>query len=331
MSKKLMFIMSESESHLRDEVIRIYKKWGFSSENVKYTETWDPSLALGSTSLFGSVSMVHLDLSDANKLKKFVDMLGDKKQKDMFDGEKWFGPGLIITSIHARGAKKIETLITKSGGEIVKKAKPAEMKKTLIKRVNLSKDTKEFLESYTGEDFQILIPIINQIEKMTDKEQYNLSIEDLIVKLPTKPGSVLPWEFINPMLAGNAAETVELYRRSVEGSHVLVTMQFARKKLQLLYRLKLLIISGVRNSKEQAEILNERNSPNIWITSDVAKKLSVETCEYLAKLALETEASLKGYSNSDPDLIFVNFLAATCLAIKNNKAYPLNILEELNV
>ena len=87
----------------------------------------------------------------------------------------------------------------------------------------------------------------------------------------------------------------------------------------------LLLISGVWNSKEQAPIVGEKNGPNIWITSGVAKNLKVSTCEYLAKLALETEANLKGHSNADPDLIFKNFIAATCLAINYDRAMPLSI------
>lgn len=325
MNKKLTFIMSDSEAYLRDEVIRISGEWGFTKSNIKYVEEWNPALVRGALSLFGDVSMIHLDLNDKNKLKNFVDLIGDKSQAQLFEGEKWFGPGLIITSIHAQGTKKIENLIEKSKGIVVKKAKPSEMKNKLLSRVKLNKDAKEFLVNYVGEDYQILIPLINQLEKLTKEEQSALPIEELIVKLPSKPGSVLPWEFINPLLEGNANEAINLYKRCVEGSHVLVTMQLARKKLQMLYRLKLLQLSGIWDSKKQAEILGENNGPNIWITAGVAKNLSLNTAEYLAKLALETEANLKGYSNAKPDLIFTNFIAASCLAIKYNRVLPLNI------
>lgn len=93
----------------------------------------------------------------------------------------------------------------------------------------------------------------------------------------------------------------------------------------MLYRLKLLSMSGVWDSKKQAEVLKQRNGPNIWLTANVAKKLNVETVEYLAKLALVTEANLKGYSSADPNIIFKNFIVATSLAIKHNKAFPLII------
>lgn len=49
----LLFVMSDSEAHLRDEVIRQREKWGFKSSNVKTTETWNPALTRGSVSLFG--------------------------------------------------------------------------------------------------------------------------------------------------------------------------------------------------------------------------------------------------------------------------------------
>lgn len=317
--------MSDSEAYLRDEVLRVSEEWGFNKSNVKTVEEWNPALVRGSVSLFGEVSMIHLDLSDNNKLKAFVKMTGDKTHKHLFEEDNWFGPGLIITSTHARGTKKIENLINKVGGSVQKKAKPAEMKKILFKRVNLNRENKEFLDAYVGDDYTILIGVVNQIEKLDDEAQNSMTIEDLIVRLPSKPGSLPPWDFVNPMLAGDAKSAIDLYERSVEGSHVLVTMQLARTKLQLLYRLKLLQIAGVRQSKEQADILGERNGPNIWITAKVSQKVDIETAEFLAKLALKTEADLKGHSNADPDVLFKNFIAMSCLAIKYNRAMPLSI------
>lgn len=326
MSKKskIEFIMSDSEAFLRDEVLRISQEWGFNKSSIKTIEEWNPALVRGATSLFGDVSMIHLDLNDKNKLKKFADLISDKKTKDMFS-ENWSGPGLIITSTHAVGTKKIETLVTSSGGKVQKKGKPAEMKKLLFKRVQLSKDAKDFLDAYSGEDYQILIGVINEIEKLDEDTQKNMKIEDLVVRLPGKPGALPPWEFINPMLEGNASKAIDLYKRSVEGSHVLVTMKLARTKLQLLYRIKILQISGVFKSEEQAKILNERNGPNIWNLSKVAQKIDVSTTEYLAKVALKAEADLKGHSNADPDILFKNFIATTCLAIRYNRTMPFSI------
>lgn len=324
MSNKIEFIMSDSEAYLRDEVLRISKEWGFNKSSIKTVEEWNPALVRGSVSLFGDVSMIHLDLTDKNKLKNFVTLISDKNNKKMFESN-WSGPGLLITSTHAQGTKKIETLVSSSGGSVRKKAKPAEMKKVLFKRIKISKDAKEFLDAYVGEDYQILIGVVNQIEKMDDESQKNLSIEDLAVRLPGKPGALPPWDFINPMLEGNANRAIDLYERSVVGSHVLVTMKLARTKLQLLYRIKMLQLSGVHKADKQAEILNERNGPNIWIIAKLAQKLDVSTTEYLAKLALKTEADLKGHSNANPDVIFKNFIAMTCLAVKYNKTMPLSI------
>lgn len=315
--------MSDSEVFLRDEVIRVSEEWGFSKADVKTVETWDPTLTRGSVSLFGQTSIIHLDLTDNNKLKAFVKLLTDKNTKDMFK-ENWIGSGVIITSTHARGAKKVETLVESSGGIVQKKAKPEEMKRILMERISLNKEAREFLLAYVGDDYQILIGIANQISKMTDEEQKKLTIEDLIVRLPGKPGTLPPWDFINPMLEGNTNEAIKLYERAVEGSHVLVTMKLARTKLQLLYRLKLLQNAGIRDSKKQAECVGERNGPNIWITSKVAQKVSIQTAEYLAKLALITESNLKGGSQVDSNLIFKNFIASTCLAINYNRALHLS-------
>lgn len=322
MSKKITFIMADSEAYLRDEVIRVAEEWGFSKSNVKTVEDWNPALGRNSISLFGDVSITHLDLADGNKLKNFVTFMEDKRHKDLFKAENWFGAGLIITSTHAKGAKKVETLVEKSGGKVQRKATPEEMRKILLKRLSLGKETSEFLDAYVGNDYQILVGIVNQLEKLTKDEQKALTVDDLVVRLPGKPGSLPPWEFVNPMLEGNTKKAIELYERAVEGSHVLVTMKLARTKLQLLYRLKLLQIAGVWKSQEQAAVVGERNGPNIWITAKVAQQLDMATVEYLAKLALKTEASLKGESRVNPDLLFRNFIAMTCLSIKYNRVLP---------
>lgn len=319
----LLFVMSDSEAHLRDEVIRQREKWGFKSSNVKTTETWNPALTRGSVSLFGEPTLIHLDLSDKNRLKSFVEMIDDKKSKYFED--HWFGQGVIITSTHAQGTKKIENLIKKSGGKVIKKAKPAEMVKILLNRVNLSKESKDFLKDYAGENYEILFSIVNQIEKMDKSEQQNTTIEDLIIRLPSKPGAVPPWEFINPMLEGDAKKAIKLYERAIEGSHILVIMTFAKSNLQLLYRLKVLQSVGIWKSNEQAETIGERNGPKIWNAANVAKKVDIKTAEYLAKLALATEANLKGHSSANPDIIFKNFIAAVCIAIDKNKALPLTL------
>lgn len=323
MSKKLIFIMADSEAYLRDEVLRVVSEWGLTKNNLKTVEDWNLSFSNSTVSLFGDVSITHLDLTDGNKLKSFVSLIDNKTQKDNFKDDNWFGAGLIITSTHAKGSKKIETLVEKTGGTVIKKAKPAEMKKILMSRIQVSRESKEFLDAFVGDDYQILVGIVNQIESMPEEKQKQLKVEDLIVRLPTKPGSLPPWEFVNPMLGGNAKKAIELYERAVEGSHVLVTMKLARTKLQMLYRLKILLMSRVTKSADQAEALGERNGPNIWITAKVAQRLSLETTEYLARLALETEANLKGASRIDPDLLFRTFIACACLSIKYNRSMPL--------
>lgn len=325
MKNKLIFIMSDSEAYLRDETIRIYKKWGFNSSNVKTIQKWDSSLAVNSTTLFGDTSMIHFDLSDKNDLKAFVSLIGKKGEKEKFKKENWYGPGLIITSIHARGAKKIENLVTATGGKVVKKAKPAQMITKLLKRVNLSKNSNDFLRTYAGEDYDMLISVVNGIEDLPKGEQKMLTPAELAVKLPTKPGTVPPWEFTDPLLKGNTAEAIDLFERAMEGSHVLVAMVLARRKLQLLYRLKVLQGAGVWDSKEQAKLLGERNGPGIWIPAKTAKNLSLNTTMYLAKLSLATEADLKGHSSADPHILFKNYIAAACLAIRYNSNMPLSI------
>lgn len=321
---KIIFIMDDSEAFLRDEVIRIASSWGFIKSNVKTTEDWKASFGKTSMSLFGEKSITHLDLSDGNKLKAFVSLLTDKNTKKMFEGN-WYGEGLIITSTHARGTKKIEDAVKLTNGEVHKKAKPKETKKAMLARIKVSKDIKDFLDDYAGEDYQLIIGVVNQIEEMEEERQKKLTIDEVIVRLPSKPGALPPWDFIDPMLKGNAKSAIDLYERSVEGSHVLVTMKLAKNKLQLLYRIKVLQESGVTDSKMQAEMLGERNGPNIWIPAKSAQTISLKTAEYLAKLTVRVEADLKGYSNIDPDILFKNFIATTCLALKYNRTMPLNL------
>lgn len=312
----LKFIMSDSDVYLRDQVFQFAKDLNI--KTIKDTETWNFALAKN-TSLFGEKHVIHLDLSDKNKLKAFAEILKEKREKDNFEKSNWFGDGLIITSTHATGTKKIEELVKKHDGQVIKKAKPADMTNMLLKELPINNQLKTFLKDYIGEDYQILVTISNQLKHYDETDLENLTLDELITKLPCKPGGVPPWNYVNHMVKGNAKKAVAEYERAAESSHPLVMMTFAKNKIQPLYRVKTLKAAGL-NSQEISSIIKEKN---IWHLEDPAKRISISTAEYLAKITIELETNLKGTSKADPNLLFKIYIAKVCLAIKNNKSFKI--------
>lgn len=317
--KKLTFIMNDSESFLRDKVLSVAEEWGFTPSDIRHTEVWNAAQASSPLSLFGTAKMTHLDLTDKKKLKAFVNAIDNSKKTGDFNNENWFGVGLIITTLHAQGVKKIENLIKANGGTTIKKEKPDAMRKKLLDEVSLSKRTREQVEDYVGNDYEMLISPLNEIKKLDKTAQQELSFEDFVVMLPTRPGAIPPWEFVTPMLEGRINEAIDLYDRILSGSHVLQTMWHAKSKVDMMYRLKMLTVNGVKGTKKQAEVLGERDSPVLYYTGKPAQRLSAEVVEYIAALTYKVEEDIKGGLNVNSDLHFRSYIAKVAVAAKLNK------------
>lgn len=317
MTNKLVFIVDSSEQYLNTKVREIMKEWGFSQENYKTLEEWKIGSA-SINSLFGSPKAVHLDLSNDKNLTKFKTLIKeDKKVKESFKKENWFGSGLIITATKAQGIKPIETLIINSNGSFFKKKKSEEIKLELFKELKLSKNIEFFLDEYSGEDYELLINCANAIRPLSDEEKKKLTIDEILVFLPVKKGAIPPFEFVNDMIRCNTTTALDKLRRVLENHHALVAMLFIKRKIEEIYHDKILRVSNINSFKERAEIIGA----NAWAIKNLpdTSNLKLEVLESLVYLVNNAEDSLKGGTHiQEANLFLETIVTKIIIALKYN-------------
>ena len=294
MNNKLVLIIEESIAVSRDAVLEYVDKWG-SREHFVEMEEWAFGNKYVSNSLFGDGYIIHLDLSEKDNMRKFIKLLDDKKTKDKFTGN-WYGEGMIITVSTAQGISKIEKLVTAAKGTVVKKLTPEQAIAKLLKDMYFSQEIKEAIKSHVGDDYEMVTSLRNEMKKVQKDVQEGMSLEEVFIKIPQKPGSVKPWEFINPLMEGNLRETIDSFYRTIENTHVLVLMLFVKRKIDLLYRVSTALIGAnpyVKSEKIAAE-LGCKNGPELWHILKSAKKIPFSAAQHLAEIAIEGENSIKG-------------------------------------
>lgn len=232
---KLCLIIDPSEAFLRSKTQEIFNEWGFKRTNVKEITEWQ--FIPKAPSLFGDLLMTHLDLTGKGTLKTFADLISQRKMQEAFKDD-WYGNGVIITATTAQGTKKIEKLITDSGGFIVKKEKAGNRKKEMFSTLNLSQEVKSAVDSYVGEDYDLMLSFTNEVGKLTKEEQRKMTPELAFSYFPPVPGSVLPWDYLNALMNGKTSDSIDLFNRTLKNTHILVCLVFLTKKMQLMYRVK---------------------------------------------------------------------------------------------
>lgn len=291
---KIVFIVDGSQQYLDSEVRRVCEEWGLKTGDIKQLNQWTIGCA-NVKSLFSKPQAVLLNLTEGNSLKDFVQLISsDKIVQNSFKEPNWFGSGVIIIATKAQGISKIEKLVNSSGGTIKKKRKPEEVKKELLDKINVPHNLKSFLYDYVGRDYEQLLNCIKNINLLDDSKRKSLTMEELLVYLPRKKGSIPPWEFSNEMIKGvsNTTNTLDKLRRTLENDHPLIALTFIKKKINDLYYNQVLIESGVTSYEERAEILNI----NKWVVKNMLRDIhpNLSTLENLSMLIADKEQEIKG-------------------------------------
>lgn len=315
MNNRVVLIIDDNEQYLSSRVREIIKEWNLSSSDYKTVTKWSIGLA-NVKSLFGSPKIIHLDLSNKNDFKYFSETYkSDKKFKDSFDKEDWFGPGVIITTTVAKGVKFIETLVTKAKGEITKKRNPQEIKEELLSKISISNNLKSFLSDYAGDDYEILLNSVNGISRLPEEEIKKITLEDLIVYLPVKKGAIPPWEITKSMMKYDTKTTLENLRRCLENQHSLVIITFLRRKIEELYHDRILKDYGIVNVSDRADIIGV----NQWALKYNPTNISREVLESLVRLIYNAEDSLKGGATIvDTNIFMESLVTKIIIAMKHN-------------
>lgn len=315
----ISLIIDPSESFLLESIDKQKLAWGHEKSSTKQLTAWTFGGTHLAVSLFNTPSITHLNLQNKKDLKAFVALLDkEKKNKTNRFKDKWFGTGLIITTTTAQGASKVEKLVKESGGSVRKKENAETTKKQLLDPLNIHKSLKESLMLYAGEEYEMLVPFVRRVEKMTPEEQAKLTSSEALTMIPTKPGAIPPWEFTDAMLSGNIAKAMKSTERLLITANPLVGMVFLRRRIECLYRLKVLNTYSKPNDKELAEI--GIKGPDLWNTKKMLGKVSLNTCKHLRKLTSDAEVELKGGGTLSAEQIFLTLVSRITLSIATNQS-----------
>lgn len=319
---KLILMIDESTSYLDKKVKEKYLEWGYVQSDMTYTTEWKNGIA-NKQSFFGQ-NFVHLDLSDKKDLKAFVELIDNRKKNNLFKDNDWYYDGVIITTTHQQGSSKVVKLVKEFSGDVLEKRKADVVKKELLQELKINKELTGLISDYVGDDYELLLGVINNMKSVTKEEKDNLTFETIYSFLPSKPGSIPPWNFLNEVFNQNINNAVYMLKRTLENTHYLVIITLLKSKMNLLYQYTLLSTLGYKTNNEKAKALQLKNS-YVFIDFQKIKKLDLSVAEYLCKLIVKAEEDLKGNLNLyNYDAYIESLVTKIIIALSTNK-----ILEKL--
>lgn len=295
----IALILDKSVPYLDFQKNMILEQWG---KPLEETEVFDNFSAIGETTIFGDAPTAIVYLSDVDKTKKMVSFLQDYEKDTLHDGL------IICCSVARNSTKKLEAEISRLHGTI-HTAKENSKDKTniaekMLDSLSISRDIKQFLISYAGDDYDTLIPLIKTISKTSDRQQSRMTLEDMLIRIPHSPGSIPPWEIEKPLWNMNSNDTIETYRRIIHHAHYLVVVSILKNKIVSMWKIASLLDIEPRLSIQ--DVSNKLHTPNNYplkISYDKAKKIGYEKLQNIVEIIALLESQLKGGSQAEADIL----------------------------
>lgn len=312
-------ITDKSKSYRDFQKDFLLKKWG--KNDVEYREVSSLS-EVGESTIFGDAPLSLMSLDETTQVKTLLANV-QKIPTDIL--KKKFDSGFIILSSLARNStKKLEQFITDVGGEVIaakgNSRDKSNISSKLLSSLSLPKNVKNFMEEYSGDDYDTLISLIRSVSEIPEKQQSRLTIDDIIIRMPQAPGSIPPWEIEKPLMSGDLNETINLYRRIINHSHYLVVLSILKNKILLAYRISALFeIYGKMDTAKVSAYLNVANNYPLKLAVGTVKDLGPDALEKLLIVLLETEAQVKGGSSADSNVVVEIGLARMVEIIRRKK------------
>lgn len=309
---KLALILDKSKSYTDFQKEKLLTDWGVASSDLKNITNLSEA---GGSTLFGKAPTSLMQVEDTNGIKDLVTSL--TAVSDSNSAESVIGEGLIIMSPANRNStKKLEALVTKLGGQvIVAKASSKDSVSTgekLINDLGFTREVKDYILSYVGDDYEALIPIARSLSDIPKEAHKKITIEDIFIRLPKAPGSVPPWEIEKPLFAGDLKKTIEIFRRIHKNSDLLVVLFVLKNKITLAHRCAAILENGPRTpSSKIAESLGVADNYPLKLAMGYHSKYGLDKIQRLTHLIAETERKVKGGSaapgNVTMEMMIVEF------------------------
>lgn len=292
----LYLLISDSEPLLNKEFKKIYSELNYQAQDMVEISEWSDGVA-NIPSLF-SIPFIHLKLTNDNEAKKFVDFFTNKKNKQVFEKPDWTGNLTIITYKKGKHSTKIKNFIEKQNGEVKIFADKdvKSIKETELKKYNLQKHIYDFLIDYIGDDVNLVFPIINTLDKLELTEIQNLDIMNLYSVLPSKPGSIPPWDLMSAIFNGDIQGIKRNYDRVSKNTYPLVIVALLKTKVSNFMKYRFYSALSGLNENEIAKEMGMKNSYAL-IDFKKNKNLPNKRVITLVNLVNQLENNLKGGGN----------------------------------
>lgn len=295
---KIALIIDKSRVYIDLQKELIMAEWELETKDTKRMSSL---LEAGTPTLFGESPAGIIHLEDIEQVKRFVDDMTAKVKSGKMEASA--GRGLIVyTSVPRNSTRKLEKLFTDLDGKVV--ISKVDSKSTmsagarLIADMGFSREVREYMLNYVGQDYETLIPIVRSFSDLSKTEQRQISLAEIYIRLPQAPGSVPPWEIEQHLLEGRTTEMIRVFRRVHQNSDLLVVLAILRNKFQLAYRAGMLAQSGIAQSRI-AEILDVKDGYPLKLAIQNAKNFGTVKLQAAVELLAHLETSVKGGSATD--------------------------------
>ena len=243
----LKLIINKNPEIIQLKVNEILSKENISTSQLSKQTEFSPIVTKG---LFSSERQaIWLNLEEKKDLNEFKKYIKDKNNEEILKSQDL----LIVTTIHLQGSSPLVKITEKLKGEVIKD-KTNDVAE-LLESYPLSKYNLDNLKLYIGESAEKAVPLINTLDKMTDEEIKKISYEELLIALPSKPGTVPPYQYTDAVFRGDLEEASFELDRILENSDPILCMVFLHNKIETINRANLLYLSGIKNYKDIAKEL----------------------------------------------------------------------------
>lgn len=298
---KIALIIDKSQVYIDLQKELIMAEWELETKDTKRMKSL---LDAGAPTLFGESPAGIIHLEDIVQVKRFVEDMTAKIKKNTM--ESTAGKGLIVyTTVGRNSTRKLEKLFTDLDGKVI--VSKVDSKSTmsaaarLIADMGFSKDVRDYMLNYVGQDYEALIPIVRSFSDLTKTEQRQITLAEIYIRLPQAPGSVPPWDIEKPLLEGQTTEMLKIFRRVHQSTDLLVVLFILKNKFQLSYRAGVLAESGLSQSRI-AEVLDVKDNYPLKLAIQNARNFGTVKLQAAVELLANLETAVKGGSATPNDV-----------------------------
>lgn len=307
---RLALIVDKEEAYVSFQREELLREWAVDRGAIERAKslTTPPS-----PSLFGDTPLVLHELTTPVEGKAAAEAFAKQSAKTLPEA---YPSGLIIytSKLNRNQTKKLEGLVKALGGQVLAPGgkDDAPLGLRLVNSLKLSREVKDFLLAYVGENHEVLLPLASTLRRLPEAQQARVTVEDMIVRMPQPPGAVLPWTLEEPLLRGEVERVVELARRIDAHSHKLVWVKLLLNKFTNYYKVGAVLAANPRLSDEEVTTALGLPARGFYFTKRTVKAYPLPTLEAALLLLVKLEEDLKGGSTADQEVLAEVALVSLC-------------------